>query len=118
VSRRTLSLSQLSQRAPAGSSGRRQGAGQRFAGEPDFSAVSLIFLQSPDTMASIARRTLAEMRFCGPAGTSGGGLSSAASARLAGVPGGVMFSMPATVGACRWFATHCRDFLQIAPARR
>ena len=41
-------------------------------------------------MASIAARTFFEMRRAG-SGSAGGGLSRAASARLAGVPGGVTF---------------------------
>jgi hypothetical protein len=65
----------------------------------------LIFLQSPDTMASIAARTFYEMRR-GGSGSAGAGLSKAARARLAGVPGGVIFSMFATLASCRWFATH------------
>src|ERR1700686_3791093 len=73
---------------------------------PTRSAASQIRLHLPDTMASIARRTLAEMRFCGPADSAGAGVSSTASARLAGVPGGVMFSMLGTVGAWRRCATY------------
>jgi hypothetical protein len=52
-----------------------------------------MFLQSPDTMASIAVWTLRDMRLGGAASVPDGGLSSTASVRLAGVPGGVIFSM-------------------------
>jgi hypothetical protein len=72
---------------------------------PTFAAASQIFLHSPDTMTSIAARTLAEMRRGGSA-FAGAGVSSTASARLAGVPGGVMFSIFATVCASRQFATY------------
>jgi hypothetical protein len=66
----------------------------------------LIVLHSPVTMASIAARTFFEIRFGGPISVVGAGWSRAASARLAGVPGGVMFSMSATVGCWRPSATH------------
>src|SRR5258706_13206397 len=68
---------------------------------PTFSAASLISLQSPDTMTSIARRTRFEMRFAGAVTSAGGGLSSVARARLAGG-----FSMFAIIGDCRRLATH------------
>ena len=55
---------------------------------------TLIVLASPDTMASIAARTLFEIRLAAM-GSAGAGASSTARARLAGV----MFSMPATVGS-------------------
>src|SRR5258706_1020632 len=60
---------------------------------PTFSAASLMVLQSPFTMASIAARTFFEMRRV-DSGSVGAGFSRAASARLAGVPGGVTFFMP------------------------
>jgi hypothetical protein len=68
---------------------------------PTFSAAVAMLLQSPDTMASIAALTLRDIRLMGAASVpdgAGGGLSSTASVRLAGVPGGVMFSMIGTVG--------------------
>src|SRR5665213_989815 len=59
---------------------------------PTFSAAAVRVLHSPDTMASIAARTLLEMRRgLVPGSTTGAGWSSAARARLAG---GVIFSMP------------------------
>jgi hypothetical protein len=54
-------------------------------------AASQIFLHSPDTIRSMAARTLALMRLGGPMST-GTGWSRAASARLAGI-GGVTFFM-------------------------
>jgi hypothetical protein len=64
---------------------------------PTFAAASQIFLQSPDTNASIAARTFLLIRFGGPT-SAGTGWSRAASAHFAGI-GGVMFSMGRTIGA-------------------
>jgi hypothetical protein len=60
---------------------------------------------------------LAEMRL-GGSGTAGFGVSSTASARLAGVPGGVMFSMLGTVGAWRRRATYRVTFCRMGLCSR
>jgi hypothetical protein len=70
---------------------------------PALAAASLIFLHSPETMASIAARTFFEMRFGGPT-SAGTGWSRAARARLAGM-GGVMFSMVTTLACSAGRAT-------------
>jgi uncharacterized membrane protein len=84
---------------------------------PTFSAASLIVLHSPVTMASMAARTLFEMRFGGPISVVGAGWSRTASARLAGVPGGVMFSMvaPWALGVAAQRTT--RDVFRVGPLR-
>ena len=77
-----------------GDVGSAQGAGQAFAGEPDLLSRFLDLLaiaahHEVDRGADLFRDALRRAQDGGGAGSS-----RTANARLAGVPGGVMFSIP------------------------